>query len=205
MVVVGTWNLENLYRPGGQFGPKDQAAYDAKLTTLSSTINAAAPDVLAVQEVGDPAALDDLVARLPGAWTITLSGHPDPRGIRVGFLTRTGPTASTEVVDFPPPLRPVQVGDGATDVATGMGRGAVHIHLDDLGGAGWDMVTVHLKSKLLSFPGGRFTPCRRGRAGPLRRVCPVPAGRRGRDCPGLPPPASWAATGRTGGWSSWAI
>ena len=26
MVAVGTWNLENLYRPGGQFGPQDQAA-----------------------------------------------------------------------------------------------------------------------------------------------------------------------------------
>ncbi len=157
MVVVGTWNLENLYRPGGQFGPKDQAAHDAKLTTLAATINAAAPDVLAVQEVGDPAALDDLVARLPGAWTVTLSHHPDPRGIRVGFLTRTVPTTTAEVVDFPPPLRPVQVGDAAA-VATGMGRGAVHIHLDDLGGAGWDLVTVHLKSKLLSFPGGRFNP-----------------------------------------------
>ena len=33
MVVVGTWNLENLYRPGSQFGPTDQAAYGAKRTT----------------------------------------------------------------------------------------------------------------------------------------------------------------------------
>ena len=158
MVVVGTWNLENLYRPGGRFGPKDQAVYDAKLTTLAATITAAAPDVLAVQEVGEPAALDDLVARLPGAWTVTLSNHPDARGIRVGFLSRTAPTGSFEAVDFPPPLRPVQVGDNAADVATGMGRGALHIHFNDLGGAGWDLLTVHLKSKLLSFPGGRFNP-----------------------------------------------
>jgi hypothetical protein len=27
MVVIGTWNLENLFRPGGD-GPPDQAAYD---------------------------------------------------------------------------------------------------------------------------------------------------------------------------------
>ena len=93
-VVVGTWNLENLYRPGGAFGPKTQAAYEAKLDTLAATITVLAPDVLAVQEVGQPEALDDLVGRLPGPWTITLSEHPDPRGIRVGFLTRTPPAAS---------------------------------------------------------------------------------------------------------------
>ena len=28
MVVIGTWNLENLFRPGGD-GPRDQATYDA--------------------------------------------------------------------------------------------------------------------------------------------------------------------------------
>ena len=93
VVVVGTWNLENLYRPGGPFGPKTQEAYEAKLATLAATITGLAPDVLAVQEVGQPAALDDLVARLPGPWTVTLSEHPDPRGIRVGFLTRTPPAA----------------------------------------------------------------------------------------------------------------
>jgi hypothetical protein len=49
MITVGTWNLENLYRPGGQFGPKTQAAYDAKLDTLAATITAIAPDVLAVR------------------------------------------------------------------------------------------------------------------------------------------------------------
>ena len=158
MVVLGTWNLENLYRPGGQFGPKDQAAYDRKLTVLAATITAVNPDVLAVQEIGEPAALDDLVALLPGTWTITLSTHPDPRGIRVGFLTRTAPTSAAEVVDFPSPLRPVQVGDAATDAAAAMGRGALHIHLDDLGGQSLDLVTVHLKSKLLTFPNGRFNP-----------------------------------------------
>lgn len=158
MVVIGTWNLENLYRPGGQFGPKNQAAYDLKLTTLAATITAANPDVLAVQEVGEPAALEDLVTRLPGSWHTSLSPHPDARGIRVGFLTRTAPATAEQVVDFPAPLRPVQVGDGPTDEAVGMGRGALHIHLDDLGGHPWDLVTVHLKSKLLSFPGGRFNP-----------------------------------------------
>jgi endonuclease/exonuclease/phosphatase family metal-dependent hydrolase len=158
MVVIGTWNLESLYRPGGQFGPKTQAAYEAKLTTLAATITAANPDVLAVHEIGQPAALDDLVTLLPGTWHTTLSTHPDPRGIRVGFLTRTAPSSTETVVDFPAPLRPVQIGDAPTDNAAGMGRGALHIHLDDLGGHPWDVVTAHLKSKLLTFPGGRFNP-----------------------------------------------
>ena len=204
MVVVGTWNLENLYRPGGQFGPKDQAAYDAKLTTLAATISAAAPDVLAVQEVGQPAALEDLVARLPGSWTITFSDHPDVRGIRVGFLTRTPPTTTSGVVGFPPPLRPVQVGDADADAAAAMGRGGLHIHLDELGGAGWDLVTVHLKSKCCPSRGaGSTRPTRTSAPG----TPPTPStGEPPRPRPsGSPPPASSMVTGRTGGWSCWAI
>ena len=156
-VVVGTWNLENLYRPGGAFGPKTQAAYEAKLDTLAATITVLSLDVLAVQEVGQPEALDDLVGRLPGPWTITLSEHPDPRGIRVGFLTRTPPSAVAHFVDFPPSLRPIQDGDDPADTSAAMGRGGLHIRLD-LAGAPWDLLTVHLKSKLLTFPGGRFAP-----------------------------------------------
>ena len=49
MVRVGTWNLENLFRPGGQAGPSDEDAYRAKLQALAATIEELAPDVLAVQ------------------------------------------------------------------------------------------------------------------------------------------------------------
>lgn len=159
MVAVGTWNLENLYRPGGEFGPATDQAYQDKLTALASTITGLTPDVLAVQEVGDPAALSDLVARLPDppGWTTVLSTHPDVRGIRVGFLTRIPPAATDEFAVFPPPLRPVQVGDGAVDDTDAMGRGGLHLRIT-VDGLDWDLVTVHLKSKLLSFPGGRFQP-----------------------------------------------
>jgi hypothetical protein len=34
-VTVGTWNLENLFRPGAGAGPSDEQAYDAKLTELA--------------------------------------------------------------------------------------------------------------------------------------------------------------------------
>jgi hypothetical protein len=57
VVRIATWNLENLSRPGGQAGATDAAAYDAKVQALSDTMLALAPDVLAVQEVGDAQAL----------------------------------------------------------------------------------------------------------------------------------------------------
>jgi hypothetical protein len=31
MVRIGTWNLENLFRPGDPNGPQDAATYRAKL------------------------------------------------------------------------------------------------------------------------------------------------------------------------------
>jgi hypothetical protein len=58
MTKIGTWNLQNLFRPGGGSGsPGDEDAYGAKLEALARTIIALDPDVLAIQEVGDPAAL----------------------------------------------------------------------------------------------------------------------------------------------------
>jgi endonuclease/exonuclease/phosphatase family metal-dependent hydrolase len=157
MVTVGTWNLENLYRPGGAFGPKTEAVYQAKLVNLAKTINRLAPDVLAVQEVGEPAALDDLVEKLDGTWTTVLSRRPDDRGIRVGFLTKLAPVATRQVTAFPAKLRPVQVGDARTDTVAAMGRGGLHLRVE-IDGTPWNLVTVHLKSKLLTYPGKRFAP-----------------------------------------------
>src|SRR3954454_2977472 len=54
MLTIATWNLENLFRPGADAGPTDEDAYDAKLAALAHMIEQIAPDVLAVQEVGDP-------------------------------------------------------------------------------------------------------------------------------------------------------
>lgn len=49
-VVIGTWNLENLFRPGSPSGPASREAYERKLAALAGTINRVAPDVLGVQE-----------------------------------------------------------------------------------------------------------------------------------------------------------
>lgn len=157
MPVITTWNLENFFRPGGAYGPRTQDIYEKKLTYLADRIGALAPDVMAVQEVGDPNALTDLAGRLPEIWHTALSTRPDRRGIRVGFLSRTPVITIGEVTALPAPLLPVQVGDAPTDTDASMGRGALHVRTA-VGGLELDLVTAHLKSKLLTYPGGRFKP-----------------------------------------------
>jgi endonuclease/exonuclease/phosphatase family metal-dependent hydrolase len=157
MFKVMTWNLENLFLPGTASGPKTQALYDAKLQGLASKINAQSPDALSVQEIGDPAALDDLVGLLNGTWHRAVSSHPDHRGIRVAWLSPRTIEASEEVTAYPPSLLPVQSNDtGGTDNL--MGRGAIAITVDSDSGRPVRLVTAHLKSKLLTFPNGRFQP-----------------------------------------------
>ncbi|EMY35651.1 endonuclease/exonuclease/phosphatase [Arthrobacter crystallopoietes BAB-32] len=157
MPVLTTWNLENLYQPGGEFGPKTKSVYDEKLDYVAARIETIGPDVLAVQEIGDPEALDELTGRLPGTWHTVLSEHPDARGIRVGFLSRGSIATTTHVTTLPEPLRPVQSGDGPDDAAEALGRGALHVRTA-VDGRDLDLVTCHLKSKLLTYPGGRFNP-----------------------------------------------
>lgn len=158
MFKVMSWNLENLFKPGHASGPPTQAIYDQKIQGLAATINAQAPDALAVQEVGDPAALDDLVNQLNGGpWHRRVSKHPDQRDIRVAWLSPRAISAPEDILDFPADLQPVQVDDAGGTLAV-MGRGAVAITVQSDSGDQVRLVTTHLKSKLLTFPGGRFQP-----------------------------------------------
>jgi endonuclease/exonuclease/phosphatase family metal-dependent hydrolase len=156
MFTVMTWNVENLFRPTGPDSAA-QPAYQAKLDSLAGPINASAPDLLALQEIGGQDALDDLTGRLTGSWHSQLSTHADGRGIRVAFLSRQPLTDPVDVVDYPTGLPPVQVADAGTTV-TAMGRGALAVTTTTPGGTAVRAVTTHLKSKLLSYPGGRFFP-----------------------------------------------
>jgi len=154
---VMTWNVENLFRPGAPSGPPSQAIYDAKIKGLAATINGQAPDALALQEIGDPAALDDLVKSLTGTWHRRVSAHPDQRHIRVAWLARRAISEPADIIDFPPHVQPVQVDDAGTTLGV-MGRGGVAVTVKSDSGKPVRLVTTHLKSKLLTFPGGRFQP-----------------------------------------------
>jgi endonuclease/exonuclease/phosphatase family metal-dependent hydrolase len=151
-----TWNVENLFTPGGPDGPT-QAVYDEKIAGLAAIINTHAPDALALQELGDPKALDDLVSALKGSWHRAVSAHPDSRGIRVAWLTNRPISKPEEITDFPALLKPIQVDDGGATLDK-LGRGALAVTVTSDNGTPVRLFTTHLKSKLLTFPGGRFAP-----------------------------------------------
>jgi hypothetical protein len=65
-MIVATWNLENLFRPGSVFGPLTDQTYQAKLAALAAVLTDIAPDALAVQELGEPEPGQDLVDTVGG-------------------------------------------------------------------------------------------------------------------------------------------
>jgi len=152
---IGMWNVENFFRPDSG-APDDEDACQAKLASLAETIKAMAPDVLAVQEVGDPEALADLATAVGGPWNLQ-AADPDGRGIRVGFLSRLPLSEVTQVSAFPDQMRAVQVDDTGPSLGE-MGRPALAARVVLDTGRALDLITCHLKSKLLTFPGGRFSP-----------------------------------------------
>ncbi|HET6918743.1 MAG TPA: endonuclease/exonuclease/phosphatase family protein, partial [Jiangellaceae bacterium] len=95
-----------------------------------------------------------LTARLDGTWHTALA-DPDGRGIRVGVLSRRAMTEVEQVRAFPGRLAPVQVDDDGTTISE-LGRPALRVRVH--GEVSVDVISVHLKSKLLTFPGGRFNP-----------------------------------------------
>ncbi|MFC7496773.1 MULTISPECIES: endonuclease/exonuclease/phosphatase family protein [unclassified Nocardioides] len=156
---VATWNLENLFAPGvTDAAPTTLDAYQAKLASLAETIAGIDPDVVAVQEVGPPPVLDDLAAAVSaligGTWHHEVAA-PDDRGIRCGLLSRHVLGDVDQVTDFPAGLGPVKVNDSGRTLTT-LGRPGLHATIED-DGRTVHVISVHLKSKLLTFTGGRFS------------------------------------------------
>ncbi|MCU7826409.1 endonuclease/exonuclease/phosphatase family protein [Kitasatospora sp. DSM 101779] len=163
-MTIGTWNVENFCRPLPAGSPpdpnkcaaKDQAAYEAKVEALAGVVSELAPDLLGVQEVGSQEALDDLVAKLPGTWHTAVSDHPDQRGIRVGFISRSPLLDVQQRVAFPSHLAPVQVEDVGAPISE-MGRGGLAVRIEPTPGQSVHVAVCHLKSKLLTFPGNQHS------------------------------------------------
>jgi endonuclease/exonuclease/phosphatase family metal-dependent hydrolase len=154
-----TWNVENLFRPGGMAGVTDPPLYEQKLENLASMISTHRPDVIGLQEVGDPAALDDLKAILGASYPhVLVATHFDAmHPIRVAALLRRGikPVGQEELVDFP--AGALSDVPQETGPLTEMGRGELAFSAT-IGGESVRFVVAHLKSKLLTYPGGRFQP-----------------------------------------------
>jgi endonuclease/exonuclease/phosphatase family metal-dependent hydrolase len=157
---VMTWNLENLFSPP----PSDEKKireYEEKLRTLAEVILRLDADVVGVQEVGNPEAFDDLRDRLDGRYPHhQLSTKPDARGIRVGFLSKLSIEDSEEIVDFPPEglaSVPGQDDQGNPVEVTRLSRAALRVAVTLASRLKVNLINNHWKSKLLTFPGGRFT------------------------------------------------
>jgi endonuclease/exonuclease/phosphatase family metal-dependent hydrolase len=165
LFTVMTWNVENLFRPKATAPQADVQRYTQKLNLLATVITRYAPDVVGLQEVGGDDALLDLQQALAGAYPHrAFSGFADQRGIGTAFLSTQPILLQEDLVTFPvgPALLINDLnGDGDTVPVSRMGRGALRIRVlkDALT---VDVMTVHLKSKLLSFrrPGGNtsFAP-----------------------------------------------
>lgn len=156
-----TWNVKNLFP---SVDPAGEDAYRRKIDGLRQVITTAGPDLLSVQEVGDPTAFTDLLTALGDGWAGVLSPRPDGRGTRVGWATPHGQDSFTEVadvVDFPPLLGPVRTDDHGTTI-TGMKRGGLAVTWTSSDGVSLRACTAHLKSKLLTFPRGRFSTTDKG-------------------------------------------
>jgi endonuclease/exonuclease/phosphatase family metal-dependent hydrolase len=150
-----TWNVQNLFRP--DLADQDAVeAYDEKLGLLAGTIDTLDPDVIALQEVGSEGALTDLKARLGGAYPHHHYSVPDDRGIACAFVSKLKVQSHEDIVDFPKAVLDLGVLGIDGKPTTRLGRGAPRIRVKK-GALTIDLIAVHLKSKLLTFPGGKFT------------------------------------------------
>lgn len=163
---VMTWNIENLFLVGSKFGPKTQAEYTQKLKSLANVILELEPDVLAVQEIGDLDAFEELVAMLEGRYPyVHVSAFPDSRGIRVGFLSKFVIEEHEDIETFPEGGLLKVLGyvtkTSVTEI-TKLSRGALRILVKPKSGLPIHLINAHLKSKLLTFPSSleqpRFSP-----------------------------------------------
>jgi endonuclease/exonuclease/phosphatase family metal-dependent hydrolase len=162
-----TWNVENLFPPGHFISARKavtEEEYAAKLDYLAQTILTIRPDVLALQEIGGSESsnrrpLNDLQSQLNGQYPHrALSSYPDLRGIRVGFLSRFLIDDVDEFVTFAFGELAAVPNWYPSPPSTRMGRGVLAIEVEPVAGVRIRLVTAHLKSKLITYPGGRFAP-----------------------------------------------
>jgi predicted extracellular nuclease len=157
---VMTWNVENLFLPGQESGPKTEAEYQAKLRSLADVILAIDPDVLGLQEIGDKAALQALNALLEDRYPHTYVAQSLNSRIRVGFLSKLTIEEHEEISELPAGGLPKVIGyiseENQREIVQ-MSRAAVRILVKPQPDLPVHIINAHFKSKLLTFtsPTGR--------------------------------------------------
>ena len=147
-ITITTWNVQN-------FAQSDSVFTD-KLNFLIGTLQALGSDVVALQEILDEDALRDLA---DGLGFRHFAADPDGRGNRVAFLTRNALAQPSQQIDqwlLPDGIQVHRFGeDGNVEVVPQFRRPALQITVEN-DGREIDLITAHLKSKLLTF-GGNFS------------------------------------------------
>ncbi len=147
-ITITTWNVQN-------FRQSDPVFAD-KLDFLVGTLQALGSDVVALQEILDLNALQDIANRLGFHH---FAAMPDSRGNRVAFLTRDALALPPLQIDQWQLAQGVEVRDfnvnETVEVLSQLPRPAFQITVTHNGGE-IDVITAHLKSKLLTF-GGNFS------------------------------------------------
>ena len=163
---IMTWNLENLFLVDRQSGSKTPEEYKQKLTSLADVILKLDPDVLAVQEIGDLQAFEELIALLENRYPqIQLSNFPDRRGIRVGFISKLAIEEHEDLKAFSEgglfKIEGYVTENDMTEISQ-MSRGAVRILVKPKSSLPVHLINVHFKSKLLTYSSStgrpRFSP-----------------------------------------------
>jgi endonuclease/exonuclease/phosphatase family metal-dependent hydrolase len=158
-LTVMTWNVQNLFPAGSEFGPATPQDYDDKIAALAGVIDAVEPDMLALQEVGPEQVLDDLSAACSIDFDHRLVGIPDGRGIRVALLSPRRLSNRVDITTYPQGVSPVQSRDlvfddpattGNEALSDSLGRGVLSATVRS-GGEKVTVVVAHLKSKLVTY------------------------------------------------------
>lgn len=166
---VATFNALDFFLPQ----PRHAARFEEKLAWTVELLARLSADAIGLQEIGEIAALDRLVAALnariedPSKRYVSIPGTPDARGIRCAILARTAVLESRVHVTDQLPFPVFQEGDVFPFPARlPLRRGIVHAKLDTAIGP-VHVVVLHFKSGRpvgLRAANGETIPWRTARA-----------------------------------------
>jgi endonuclease/exonuclease/phosphatase family metal-dependent hydrolase len=173
-LTLATFNVENLLEPQSE---AERALLAAKIDSIGRMIHACDADVIGLQEVGPAELLKAVVERADGAYSESVIGTADKRGIRCALLSRLplilSKVHTAEALAFPVFQRgdPPPFGNRVP-----LRRGVVHARMNAPGLGPVDVLVVHFKSSRrvpLRDASGNEVPATTARAraeGALRSV-----------------------------------